>query len=379
MRSALNWPHAPFHIPAEIYSDWTNGMLHGRDAHSAWRARKAKHPKSNQFDTWHAHAHPVPFPTLPRSNAPTPTIQSSGDMCDLLMDTVPNTLVLCADLEAPTNHKRRRHAFTATDRSGSYVHCGVREHLMSAMACGIAAHGGLQAIAVTYLAFSDYQRAAMRMAALMKLPVLFVFSHDSIGVGSNGPTHQPIETLASFRAMPNMRVFRPADAVETAEAWQTALETRDGPSVLALSRQPAEQLPPSTTVHRAGKGAYVASDASATRAVTLIATGTEVGLALQAKHQLDAQGIATAVVSLPCWEVFTQQPQDYQTETLGSVPRIAIEAASSFGWSQWLRPGDAFIGIDGFGASATADVLYDHFGITVENIVKKAKSITERP
>ncbi|SHI05726.1 transketolase [Marivita hallyeonensis] len=377
MRAALDWPHPAFHIPDTIYADWDNAMQRGRDAQEAWRTRKQDHPKAQPFDSWHQSPLPAPWPSLPHPNAPTPTIQSSGDVCDQLMDAMPNTLVLCADLEAPTNHKRRRSAFTATDRNGSYVHCGVREHLMGAMACGIAAHGGLQPIAVTYLAFSDYERAAMRMAALMALPVLFVFSHDSIGVGSNGPTHQPIEVLASFRAMPNMRVFRPADAVETAEAWQIALETRNGPSLLALSRQPADQVRQDTDTNRSRSGAYVLSEPSASRALTLIATGTEAGLAIEAQQALEAEGIPTAVVSMPCWELFETQPAAAQTEILGTAPRIAIEAASPFGWTRWLRPQDAFIGMTTFGASATADVLYEHFGITVDRIIEKARELVK--
>jgi transketolase len=238
------------------------------------------------------------------------------------------------------------------------------------MTCGIAAHGGLRPINVTYLAFADYERAAMRMAALMGLPALFVFSHDSIGVGSNGPTHQPVETLAAFRAMPNMRVFRPADAVEASEAWQIAMETRDGPSMLALSRQNATQVRQGGSENLSRKGAYVLSEASGPRALTLIATGTEVGLAVEAQSTLEAQGIPTAVVSMPCWELFEAQERDYQSATLGIAPRIAIEAALPFGWTRWLRPDDAFIGMDGFGASATSDVLYNHFGITPARIVE---------
>jgi transketolase len=369
MRAALDWPHAPFVIPDNIYQHWTTSMDRGRTACLDWNQRKSIHPKHGEFDRWHASPLPDPWRTPPHPNAATPTIQSSGDVCDWLTDVMPETIILCADLEAPTNHKRHRHAFTATDRSGSYVHCGVREHLMGAMANGIAAHGGLRVVNVTYLAFSDYERAAMRMAALMRLPVIYVFSHDSIGVGSNGPTHQPIEVLASFRAMPNMRVFRPADSIETAEAWQIALETRDGPSLFALSRQPAQQVRSDISHTLSRAGAYVLSDASEARALTLIATGTEVGLAVSAQSALEAKGIPTAVVSMPCWDLFADQSTDIRNAVLGNAPRLAIEAASPFGWSHWLRPEDRFIGMDSFGASATADVLYAHFGITVDNIV----------
>ncbi len=290
---------------------------------------------------------------------------------------LPESLVLCADLEAPTNHKRSRSAFDARDHTGSYVHCGVREHLMGAMADGIAAHGGLRPVNVTYLAFADYERPAMRMAALMGLPALFVFSHDSIGVGSNGPTHQPVEILASFRATPNMLVFRPADAVETAEAWQVAIEHRSGPSLFALSRQAALQVRTDVDENRTRRGAYVLHGAGQRRDLTLIATGTEVGLAVAACDALARLGIAAAVVSMPCWELFERQDMAYRAAVLGTAPRIGIEAALSFGWERWLRPEDRFIGMSGFGASARAEVLYEHFGITPQRIVEVAKEMME--
>jgi transketolase len=309
---------------------------------------------------------------------PRATIMSSGDVCDALADTLPETIVLCADLEAPTNHKRSRAAFTPENRSGSYLHCGVREHLMGAMAYGIAAHGGLRPVNVTYLAFADYERPAMRMAALMALPTTFVFSHDSIGAGSNGATHQPVETLASYRAMPGMRVFRPADTVETSEAWQIALETPDGPSMMALSRQDAVQVRRDTSKNLTRRGAYILAGSEQNRDVTLIATGTEVGLALHARKTLEALGIKTTVVSMPCWELFEVQPHSYRLQILGGAPRIAIEAALKFGWERWLRYSDRFIGMTGYGASARAPQLYQHFGITEEAIVAAAKEMAEQ-
>ena len=379
MRANLNWPHPPFAVPNAIREDWAAAMARGRTAQTDWQARLAAHPEAAEFNRWHAGDLPEGWKNTALAAAqpgPRPTITASGDTCDALAKVLPETLVLCADLEAPTNHKRSRTAFTADDRSGAYVHCGVREHLMGAMTDGIAAHGGLRPINVTYLAFADYERPAMRMAALMGLPGIFVFSHDSIGVGSNGPTHQPVEILASYRAMPNMVVFRPADAIETAECWQLALERRDGPSMFALSRQDAEQLRFDTSENLSRKGAYVLGDAPDDRDVTLIATGTEVGTAMAAQELLARQGIKAAVVSMPSWELFEEQTPDYQNETLGKAPRIAIEAAMKFGWERWLRPGDAFIGMTGFGASATADVLYDHFGITAQKIAEKAQTLT---
>jgi len=212
----------------------------------------------------------------------------------------------------------------------------------------------------------------------MGLPALFVFSHDSIGVGSNGPTHQPVETLAGYRAMPNMRVFRPADAVETREAWQIALETGDGPSMLALSRQDADQVRSDTSENLTRFGAYVLAGPEQDRDLTLIATGTEVGLAMQARETLAPLGIRTTVVSMPCWELFEDQPAAYQAQVLGDAPRIAIEAALKFGWERWLRPTDRFIGMTGFGASAKAPALYAHFGITENRIVEAANELTGR-
>ncbi|WP_394689373.1 transketolase [Hoeflea sp.] len=379
-RAACNWPHPSFHIPQAIYADWDRAMMKGQTARADWHKRLDKHADRTEFHRWTSGALPHGWhDALPQTRSePRATIQSSGDICDALLDRLPEILVLCADLEAPTNHKRRRKGFTADHRDGSYVHCGVREHLMGAMVDGIAAHGGLRPVNVTYLAFADYERAAMRMAALMGLPAIFVFSHDSIGVGSNGPTHQPAEILASYRAMPNMRVFRPADALETAEAWQIALEMRDGPSMLALSRQDAEQVRKDASENLSRRGAYILAGPETDRDLTLIATGTEVGLAVRAQHILEAGGIRTTVISMPCWELFEDQDTSYRAAVLGTAPRIGIEAALKFGWEKWLRPEDEFIGMTGFGASARAPELYDHFGITTERIVATGRSLTGR-
>lgn len=244
---------------------------------------------------------------------------------------------------------------------------------MGAMANGLAAHGGLRPVNVTYLAFADYERAAMRMAALMRLPALFVFSHDSIGVGSNGPTHQPVEILASFRAMPNMAVFRPADAIETAECWRLSIERTAGPSLLALSKQDASPVRSEANETLSRFGAYILAGSQEERDLTLIATGTEVGLAIAAREHLAERGVAATVVSMPCWELFEEQSDAYRAATLGDAPRIAIEAALPFGWGRWLRDQDQFIGMTGFGASAVEDELYRHFGITVPAILDAAK------
>jgi transketolase len=385
-RAALGWDHPPFEIPKHVRDDWAAAMTRGAQAHADWRARHDTHPEGGAFDRWRSGALPEDWPETMRAltaaqaadTAPRPTIASSGDICDGLAEPLPDSLVLCADLEAPTNHKRNRAAFTGQDRSGNYVHCGVREHLMGAMCNGIAAHGGLRPVNVTYFAFADYERPAMRMAALMALPVLFVFGHDSIGIGSNGPTHQPVEILASFRAMPNFRVFRPADAVETAEAWDIAMRTDTGPSLLALSKQPADQLRRTgeDNGNLSARGAYILHETKGPRDVTLLATGTEVGLAARARAALAERGVRAAVVSMPCWELFEAQDLSYREAVLGDAPRIGIEAAMAFGWERWLRPSDRFVGMTGFGASDHANRLYAHFDITVERIVSEVAQIT---
>jgi transketolase len=246
------------------------------------------------------------------------------------------------------------------------------------MANGMAAHGGVLPLTVTYLAFSDYERPAMRMAALMGLPVKFVFSHDSIGVGKNGPTHQPVEILASLRAMPNMLVLRPADAIEAAECWEIALEHRTGPATLVFARQ---ALPAVRRSHVADnlsrRGAYVLVEGEGgARAVTLLSTGSEVTIALQARERLQAEGISTAVISMPCCERFDAQDEAYRAEVLkpGSV-RVAIEAAVRFGWDRYLGERGGFVGMTGFGASGPVEALYEKFGITPAATVAEAKRL----
>ena len=387
-RAQLGWPHAPFEVPEDVLSAWRAAGRRSHHEHEAWQARVAALPQAQRAEFERVQSGQLPDGwrdvlddyrrRAVERDQPQPGIELSGEISDLLVPMLPERMVGCADLEAPTGHKRQLHAFTADDHSGAYVHCGVREHLMGAMANGMAAHGGIIATSVTYLAFSDYQRPAMRMAALMGLPVQFVFSHDSIGVGKNGPTHQPVEILASLRAMPNMRVLRPADAVEAAECWALALEHRDGPSTLVFARQ---ALPLVRRTHSAEllsrRGAYVLAEAKGgQRVVTLLATGSEVALALQARDQLQDEGIATAVVSMPCWEIFDEQDDAYRAAVLGpGTVRVGIEAALRFGWDRYLGERGGFIGMTGFGASASADTLFEHFGITAGHVVAEVKRL----
>jgi transketolase len=390
-RAQLGWSAPPFEIPADVLAVWRDAGRRGQLERARWQAQVAALPPAQRAEFERIVAGELPegwrdvlldYKRSALERAPLPSaIFISAEINDLLVDRMPERMVGCADLEAPTNHKRRLTAFTAQDRRGAYVHCGVREHVMGAMANGMAAHGGIVPLAVTYLAFSDYARPAMRMAALMGLPVKFVFSHDSIGIGRNGPTHQPVEILASLRAMPNMLVLRPADAVEAAECWAIAFEHRSGPSTLVFARQ---ALPHVRRMHTSAnlslRGAYVLAEAAGgPRAVTLLATGSEVALALAARESLQQAGTPTAVVSMPSWELFDRQEAAYRASVLGTgTVRVACEAALRFGWDRWLGECGGFIGMTGFGASGPAEQLYPHFGITPEAIVSEARRLLAR-
>jgi transketolase len=266
---------------------------------------------------------------------------------------------------------------TPTDFSGRYMHYGVREHGMAAAMNGIALHGGFIPYGGTFMVFTDYARGAMRLSALMEQRVVYVMTHDSIGLGEDGPTHQPVEHLAMLRATPNTLVFRPGDAVETAECWLAAMEAAHAPSVLALSRQAVPTLRTThTNENLSAKGGYVLREADgAKRDVTLIGTGTELELAVKAADMLAKDGIKAAVVSLPCWELFETQDASYRAGVLGTAPRVAIEAASGMGWERWTGDKGAFIGMKGFGASAPAPQLYEHFGITAEKMADAARRV----
>lgn len=386
MRKLLDWPHESFVIPSPVLQAWRAIGQKGQVAHQSWHQKLDALPAAERAEFertlrgelpehWQAVLLNYKRAAVHQKEA-LGGINLSADINDLLTDVLPERMVGCADLEAPTGHKRRLQAFTAADRSGAYVHCGVREHLMGAMANGMAAHGGILPLSVTYLAFSDYERPAMRMAALMGLPVKFVFSHDSIGIGKNGPTHQPVEILASLRAMPNMLVMRPADAVEAAECWEMALSHVTGPSSLVFARQALPLVRTSYTEENLSRrGAYVLHEsACGPRQVTLLATGSEVSLAVRARDMLEKQGVGTAVVSMPCWELFELQDVQYRRSVLqpGTV-RVGIEAATRFGWDRYLGEEGHFVGMQGFGASGPADTLYQHFGITADAMVKAAE------
>jgi transketolase len=256
---------------------------------------------------------------------------------------------------------------------GSYIHYGVREHAMAAAMNGIALHGGFIPYGGTFLCFADYSRPAIRLAALMGVRVIHVMTHDSIGLGEDGPTHQPVEHLAALRAIPNLLVFRPADAVETAEAWDCALRAATGPSVLCLSRQAVPTFREvGGEANLVALGAYVAIEPEGGRDVTLIATGSEVSLALKAAKLLESDGIRAAVVSAPCFDLFRRQSSEYRAEVLGPAPRVGIEAAIEGDWARWLGDTGEFVGMTGFGASAPAETLYREFGITAAAVAVAA-------
>ncbi|MCA0846043.1 transketolase [Salipiger thiooxidans] len=383
-RETLGWTHAPFEIPPEVYDAWRAVAARGADARSAWARRLADSPDAWTFRAAHA---PVDDASLDAaitaykhrlsSDAPKVATRKASEMAlEIVNGTLPNTVGGSADLTGSNNTKTRGQApVKAGDYAGSYIHYGIREHGMAAAMNGIALHGGLKPYGGTFLAFADYCRPAMRLSSLMGLPVVYVMTHDSIGLGEDGPTHQPVETIASLRAMPNHLVFRPCDAVETAEAWQIAMTQTARPSTLALSRQ---GLPTVRTRHTeanlTARGAYVLRDV-ARRDVTLIATGSEVEIALAASEALAAEGIAVAVVSAPCFELFAEATPEQRAAVLGDAPRIGIEAAIRQGWDLMLRPEDGFIGMTGFGASAPAPELYRHFGITADAVAALARQL----
>jgi transketolase len=393
-RALLNWPHPAFEVPTALLDAWRAAGRRHHATHQQWQARVAALPAAERAEFERVMRGELPanwqqvLSDYKQQASSPPAAQPllggiliSAQINALLAPLFPERMVACADLEAPTHHKQSLAAFTASNRQGAYLHCGVREHVMGAMVNGMAAHGGIVPLSVTYLAFSDYQRPAMRMAALMGLPVKFVFSHDSIGVGKNGPTHQPVEILASLRAMPNMLVLRPADAVEAAECWDIAMTHHSGPVSLVFARQALPLVRQDHTPENLSRrGGYILKEsASGARRITLLATGSEVLLALQARERLEDLGLGTAVVSLPSWELFNAQDSGYRHHVLGTHGiRIGIEAALRFGWDQYLGPDGGFIGMHSFGASGPADALYQRFGITVNAIVEQTHALLTR-
>ncbi len=386
-REALGWTSEPFDIPSDILDSWRMAGLKHVSERKAWQGRLDAQDSeiSNRFTRVMSGDLPTrlekAIQEYKQSLADNPTTKlatrkSSEDALKAIVPTVPEMIGGSADLTGSNNTRTpEQEAVSADNYGGSFIHYGIREFGMAAAMNGMALHGGFIPYSGTFLVFSDYSRPALRLAALMEQRVIHVLTHDSIGLGEDGPTHQPVEHLAALRAIPNLLTLRPADATETLECWQIALEQSRTPSAMALTRQglPALRLEYSEK-NLSSKGAYELASADGDAQVTLLATGSEVHLAMEAKQQLEAENIGTRVISMPCFELFDQQKSGYRDDVLGDTPvRIAIEAAIRQGWDAYLRPGDSFIGMESFGASAPADRLFKHFGITVEAIVKNAK------
>lgn len=393
-RAVYGWDYGPFEIPDEIRAAWRDIGARGAAARHDWEGRFARLSDTKQREFMRRMAGEAPrklsgaIRALKRQIAETcpkvATRKSSEMVLEVVNAVMPETLGGSADLTGSNNTLTGGlGVFGPDDRKGRYVHYGIREHGMAAAMNGMALHGGVRPYGGTFLCFADYARGAMRLSALMGVPATYVMTHDSIGLGEDGPTHQPVEHLAMLRATPNLHVFRPADTVETAEAWELALTSGRTPSVLALTRQ---GLPTVRTAFSArnltAQGAYVLAEAEGKRRAILMATGSEVEIAMAARDLLHAEGIGTRVVSMPCWELFDEQPEAYRRRVLPAGPvRVAVEAGIRFGWDRWLfgergrRDKAGFIGMHGFGASAPAPQLYEHFGITPQAVAEQVRAI----
>ncbi len=393
-KAAYGWDHGPFEIPADVLKDWRAISARGAAERQAWAGRLATQPAARraEFDRRLRGEAPRKFAAALRAlrqkafaEAPKmATRKASETVLAALNPVMPETMGGSADLTGSNNTLTPDLGiFDETNRKGRYIHYGIREHGMAAAMNGLALHGGIRPYGGTFLCFTDYARGAMRLSALMGVPVAYVMTHDSIGLGEDGPTHQPVEHLAICRATPNTWTFRPADLIETAEAWELALTSTRTPSVLALSRQ---NLPALRKVagnrNLSAQGAYVLAEAEGRRQAILMASGSEVEIAIRARDLLQAEGIGTRVVSMPCMELFAAQPEAYRRKVLPAGPvRVAVEAAIRQPWDRWLlgergRDGKAaFVGMEGFGASAPAERLYAEFGITAEAVAAHVRAL----
>jgi transketolase len=383
-KRALGWNELPFVVPEAVAAPWRAAGARGATARRAWLKRLAKHPQRAEFERVIAGKLPEGLAgamaaykaELAESRPAMATRQASLKALEVLVPAIPELLGGSADLTGSNLTLVKGMSGVAAEQfTGRYVYYGVREHGMAAAMNGLALHGGVIPYGGTFFVFSDYMRPAIRLAALMRVRVIHVLTHDSIGLGEDGPTHQPVEHLASLRAMPNVLLLRPADAMETAECWELALRNVAGPSLLVLSRQAVPGLRGEANGNKCARGAYVLAEAEGARQATLIATGTEVSLAMAARAALAKDGVQVAVVSAPCFEVFARQDAGYRAQVLGTAPRVGVEAASGFGWERWLGEDGVFIGMDRFGASAPAEALYEYFGITEAAIVSAVKQV----
>jgi len=385
-RAALNWPHAPFEIPENIRAAWRQAGARGEKAQGEWQARLDALPAPTRKEFLRRLAGDMPAALneavaaekqrLAASDVAVATRKASEAALKLIAPAVPELITGSADLTGSNNTKvEATPAISPGNYAGRYVHWGIREHGMAAAVNGMVLHGGYIASGSTFLTFADYCRPALRLAALMNLGSIEVFTHDSIGLGEDGPTHQPVEHLASLRAIPGLLVFRPADATETLECWQAAIEARKNPSVLALTRQNLAPVRHTYVEENlSARGAYELSPASSAAKVSLFASGSEVEIALAAQKILEAEGTPTRVVSVPCFELFARQSEDTRKRVIGDAPvRVAVEAGLAMGWDLFLGIQGCFVGMTGFGASAPYKELYQHFGIDAGAVAQAAR------
>jgi transketolase len=384
-RAKLGWNYPPFEVPNAVLNEWRGYGARNRGEYDAWKKRLQASPKWAEFDAaMEGKINPQAFTALQavkdKAAAEKPKIatrQSSGLALEALLPQIPELVGGSADLTPSNNtYVKGFENIAPPSYNGRYIRYGVREHGMAACMNGLALHGGIIPYAGTFMQFADYCRPAIRLSALMKQRVVYIMTHDSIGLGEDGPTHQPVEHLAALRAMPNLYVLRPCDTVEAVECWEMALKRKAGPSVLALSRQNLPTLRGPSAENLSSKGAYVLAGGD-NRKVTLMATGSEVSIAMEAREKLKAEGIEAAVVSIPGMKQFDQQDEAYRQSVLGKAPRVAIEAGVRIGWDRYLRAGqDKFLGMKDFGESAPAPDLYKHFGITADTVVTIVKRLT---
>ncbi|MEO8138680.1 MAG: transketolase [Gemmatimonadota bacterium] len=391
-KAILGWPETPFHVAPEAAAWRTHCLARGRAAHAVWdeqfaRYRTAHPADAAAFEQWLSGALPAGWesglPSFTPADGQLATRQASAKVLNALAAKLPNLVGGSADLAESTGSDIKGGGSFSAETAGRNIHWGVREHGMAACLNGMAAHGGVRPFGSTFLIFADYCKPSIRLSGLMRLPVIYIGTHDSIGLGEDGPTHQPIEQLAMLRSTPNVHLIRPADATETVEAWRSAIARTDGPTVLVFSRQKLPILDRArlAPAAQAAKGGYVLLDAPDGKpSAIVLATGAEVHLALAAVERLQAEGIQVRLVSLPSWELFEAQPQAYRDAVLPPAvrARVAVEAATSFGWQRWVGDLGMVIGIDHFGASAPADRLFREFGFTAERIVADVKRVLEK-
>jgi transketolase len=390
VRAKLGWSHVPFKVPESILGSWRAAGARHRSAYEKWSEaadrldasarNRLTDPVDSDVREGIARAIAAIKTDFAAEGAKLATRQSSQKVLEKLMPVVPGLIGGSADLTGSVGTLTKLHNFvTPGDFAGNYIHYGVREHAMAAAMNGMTLHGGIVPYAGTFLVFSDYCRPSIRLSALMGQRVVYVMTHDSIGLGEDGPTHQPVEQLAALRAIPNLNVMRPADSVECAECWEIALLSQDTPTILVLTRQGLPVLRNAPSVENlSAKGAYVLVEPEGDRDVTLIGTGSEVPMAVDAAKLLQDEGIKAAVISMPCWELFEAQDESYRKSVLGKGPRVAVEAAVEFGWQKWLGLKGTFVGMRGFGASAPAQELYKHFGITADAVAAAARDLVAK-